>query len=178
MTDIREYGKALFLLTEEAHTTETCLLDLKLARSLITGNDGYAKLLDTPALTKEKRLELIGEAFGTLDGYLVNTLKILAERRAIYLFPKVADAYLDAYDEARGIERVEAVTAVKMTEAQLAALKAKLTSLTKKTVVIKNTVDKSILGGVKLRYSGLQLDGSVRTRLDAFEKSLKEIVIR
>ena len=177
MTDIREYGKALFLLTEEARTTESCLADLRLARDLITGNDGYAKLLDTPALTKEERLGLINDAFSTLDPYLVNLLKILAERRSVYLFSKVCDGYLSAYDEARGIERVEAVTAVPMTDAQLAAMKAKLTALTRKTVVIKNTVDKSILGGVKLRYSGLQLDGSVKTRLDGFEKSLKEIVI-
>ena len=128
-------------------------------------------------MTKEERLGLINDAFSTLDPYLVNLLKILAERRSVYLFSKVCDGYLSAYDEARGIERIEAVTAVPMTDAQLAAMKAKLTALTRKTVVIKNTVDKSILGGVKLRYSGLQLDGSVKTRLDGFEKSLKEIVI-
>ena len=90
----------------------------------------------------------------------------------------MAKAYLSEYDKARGIERVEAVTAVAMTEAQLAALRAKLTALTGKTVVIRNTTDPTILGGMKLRYSGLQLDGSVRSRLDAFERSLKEIVIR
>lgn len=178
MTDIREYGKALFLLTEEAKTSESCLADLKAASALIKENEGYAKLLDTPALTKDERLGLISEAFSTLDPYLVNLIKILAERRLVYLFEKVAEGYTDAYDEARGIERVEAVTAVAMTDGQLSAMKATLTRLTGKTVVIKNTVDKSILGGVKLRYSGLQLDGSVKTRLDGFEKSLKEIVIR
>ena len=178
MTDVSEYGRALFLLTEESGTTEACLADVKVADSLITGCDGYARLLDTPALTKEERLALIDQAFSALDVYLVNLIKLLAEARLVYLFPKVAKAYLSEYDKARGIERVEAVTAVAMTEAQLAALRAKLTALTGKTVVIRNTTDPTILGGMKLRYSGLQLDGSVRSRLDAFERSLKEIVIR
>ena len=44
-------------------------------------------------------------------------------------------------------------------------------------IIVKNTVSPEILGGVKLRYSGIQLDGSVKTRLDKFEASLKNTVI-
>ena len=52
-----------------------------------------------------------------------------------------------------------------------------LSAMTGKKIIIKNTVCPEILGGVKLRYSGTQLDGSVKTRLDSFEKSLKNTVI-
>ena len=64
-----------------------------------------------------------------------------------------------------------------MSVEQLEKMKTKLEKMTGKTIIIKNTVSPEILGGVKLRYSGIQLDGSVRTRLDAFEESLKNIVI-
>ena len=57
------------------------------------------------------------------------------------------------------------------------AIKAKLSAVLNKTIVIKNIVDPSILGGMKLRYSGVQLDGSVKTRLDKFEDALKNTVI-
>ena len=49
--------------------------------------------------------------------------------------------------------------------------------LRSKTIILTNTVDPSILGGVKLRYLGVQLDGSVKTRLDKFEDALKNTVI-
>ena len=64
-----------------------------------------------------------------------------------------------------------------MTESQKDALAKKLAANLGKTIVIKNTVDKTILGGVKLRYAGIQLDGSVQKRLESFEKNLKNIVI-
>jgi F-type H+-transporting ATPase subunit delta len=64
-----------------------------------------------------------------------------------------------------------------MTESQIEALKAKLIAETGKKIIIKNTVDPTILGGVKLRYSGKQIDGSVKTRLDAFSESLKNIIV-
>ena len=76
-----------------------------------------------------------------------------------------------------GIEEVEAVTAVPMSERQLDELKARLAKETGRTIIIKNTVDPAILGGVKLRYSGKQIDGSVRTLLDAFGESLKNIIV-
>ena len=73
--------------------------------------------------------------------------------------------------------RVDAITAVPLTAAQSDKLAAKLSRTLSKTVIVKNTVDPSILGGMKLRYSGVQLDGSVKTRLDKFEDALKSTVI-
>ena len=95
----------------------------------------------------------------------------------IHLFDKVCEAYYSLYDESRGILRVEAITAVPMTKAQSDAIAAKLAATLGKTIVVTNTVDKSILGGVKLRYSGVQLDGSVKTRLDKFDEAIKNTVI-
>lgn len=177
MIDAKEYGKALFLLTEETRTTKTIAEELLGVKKLLCENPRYIKLLDTPALAKEEKLALVDRAFASLDGNLLNFLKILCEKHAVYQLPRVADVYAALYDEARGIERVEAVTAVEMTEKQLSALTNKLAALTGKSIVIRNTIDPTILGGVVLRYAGTQLDGSLRARLESFEKSLKDLVI-
>ena len=87
------------------------------------------------------------------------------------------DAFEKAYEISRGIERVEVISAVPLTVAQNERLKAKLEGITKKQIIINNTHDPSLLGGMKLRYMGVQLDGSVKSKLDAFEKSLGELVI-
>ena len=47
--------------------------------------------------------------------------------------------------------------------------------MTGKKIILTNTVKPEILGGVMLRYSGIQLDGSVKSRLDAFSRSLKNL---
>ena len=177
MTDAKEYGKALFLITEEDGTTERVYAEIKSASSVVKKNPEYEKIIDTPALAKEERVGLIDEAFSQYSENLVNLMKILAERRSFHLFTKVADAYLAFYNEARGIEDVEAVTSIPLSPEQTAALAKKLGTLTGKTIVVHNTVDASILGGMKLRYSGIQLDGSVKTRLDKFEAALKDTVL-
>ena len=64
-----------------------------------------------------------------------------------------------------------------MTGKQVEAMKSKLGSITGKTIILKNTIDPSIIGGVKLRYSGIQLDSSIKTRLERFEHALKSVVL-
>ena len=49
--------------------------------------------------------------------------------------------------------------------------------MTGKQVVLVNQVDPSVLGGIAVRYSGKQLDGTLRRRLDELEAGLKNTVI-
>ena len=177
MTDAKEYGKALFLITEEDGLSDKIISDVKAAECVLKSNPDYVKLLDSPALSKSERVELADKAFSGLDERLSNLLKILTEKRALYLFGEVAKAYYALYDESRGILRVEAVTAIPLSEKQAKSIKDNLTYSLKKKIVLSNTVDPTILGGVKLRYMDVQLDGSVKTRLDKFEDALKHTVI-
>lgn len=177
MTDANEYGKALFLITEEDAMSDTVLTDVKIAESIFKSNPDYVKLLDSPVLKKEERVELVDRAFGSLNVNLMNLIKILTEKREVHLFDKIATAYYGLYDQSRGIVRVEAITAIPLTKEQSDAIARKLASMLGKKIFVTNVIDRSILGGVKLRYSGIQLDGSVKTRLDKFDEAIKNTVI-
>ena len=177
MTGGAEYGRALFLLAKEISLTDKIKEDLTVCLRAFDEHPEYKKMLDTPAISKEEKLALAGEALAPLPECVVNLVQILSERHSVSLLGDVYDAYVALYNEEHGIEEVEAVSAIAMTVAQLDALKQKLEAITGKTVIIKNTVDGSILGGVKLRYEGKQIDASVRTRLDGFAAGLRNIVI-
>ncbi len=177
MIDAKEYGKAIFLLAEEEGTTEAVMSDLTLVCDVMRKNPKYETLLDTPALSVQVRLGLIEEAFASLDENAKNLLKLLTEKHEMHKIKEIVKTACALYDEARGILRVTAVTAVSMTKKQRTALSAKLQEQTGKTIMMENIVDSSILGGVVLRYAGVQLDGSVKTRLDTLQKSLKELVL-
>ena len=174
---MKAYGDALFMLTEELGETEAVLSDLETVEAVVNQNPTYLGMLDSPALSRDERLSLIDRAFSTLNKNLVNTVKILAEKRLSHTLPKVLTYYREAYEASRGIERVEVISAVPLTGAQLTRLKAKLEGITKKQIIISNTHDPSLLGGMKLRYMGVQLDGTVKSKLDRFGRSLSELVI-
>ena len=177
MAILNDYGKALFMLTEERGTTEAVLPELATAEKLFKENPDYVRLLDTPALSKAERLSLVDEAFLSFDDDLKSLIKLLTEKHSVHTFSDVKKSFSSLYNTSRGIEHVEAVTAIPMTDGQIAKMSEKLARETGKKIILRNTVSPEILGGVKLRYSGTQLDASIRTRLEKFEASLKNTVI-
>lgn len=177
MTVKSEYGRALFLLAKETDSVEEIKGDLTAVIKVFDENPDYTKMLDTPAISKAEKLALADEAFSALNENVSNLIKILSEKHTVASMPDVYKTYISLYNEDMGIEEVEAVTAVPLSEAQTEAMRNKLAEITGKTIVIRNTVDESILGGVKLRYEGKQIDASLKMRLDGFAERLKNIVI-
>ena len=174
---IKAYGEALFSLSEELGETEKIREDIDVLGAVISASPEYLKMLDSPALTRDERLALIDGSLSSLNRNLVNTAKLLCERRLAYALPKVTEHFIAVYERSRGIERVEIISAVPLSDKQKARLKDKLEGITKKQIIINNIHDPSLLGGMKLRYMGVQLDGSIKTKLDGFAKSLSELVI-
>ena len=177
MIDTKEYASALFLLAEEKGAMQAILSDLKEAEAALKDAPDYVSLLDSPSLPREEKDALIDGSFASVDRDLCSFLKILCKKHALYLISRITDDYEALCDDAMGIIRAEAVTAVALSEAQSNKLKSRLEEQTGKTVILSNTVDASVLGGVKLRYMGKQWDGSLRSRLDAIGQSLQSTAL-
>ena len=177
MIDTAGYGKALFELAAE--NGSDCLVreELALIRMVLKENRSYVTLLDTPAVPTEEKQALLRQAFGAVDPMLLNFLSLLCEKRSFYLFFACADAYDGFYDEAHNLLRATAITAVPMQAYQMDALSKKLESITDKTVILTNRIDENLIGGITLRYGGVQLDDSIRSRLDKLRRSLSDTIV-
>lgn len=177
MNGASEYAKALFLLSEEENNTDLTVNDAKTVLEVLKKNPDYRNLADTPALPTREKVALIDEAFHDVDRNLLSLMKILCEKREFYSLPRVLGDYLSVVDDSRGILNVTAITAVPMLSRQSEAMKARLETMTGKNVRIENIVDPKVLGGVRLRYAGVQLDSTLESRLNALEKSLKSAIV-
>lgn len=177
MIDTASYGKALFQLAQENGSDVHVLDELGAVQQLLQENPSYALLLDTPAVSQDEKHGLLHEAFGQFDPMLLNFLCLLCDRRAFYQLPACRTAYRACFDEAHDIVRAEAITAVPMQDKQRGALKAKLEALTGKNIVLKNSVDPALIGGITLRYGGVQLSDSIQSRLDRLRRSLDEAIV-
>ena len=177
MIDSKEYAKALFLLAKEEGLLSRFEGELKTLSALFTENPDYATLLDTPAVSEEEKLALIDEALSGFDTYIVSFVKILATKRMTHRLTACIREFEALYDEERGIEHAEAITAVPMTERQKNTLSEKLGRITGKSIVLHNTVDPDVLGGVRVRCKSIEIDGTFRTRLSELEKAIKRQIV-
>ena len=172
------YAQALYDLAKDEGLGKTILSELTVLKGVFADTPQYSKLLSTPDIPKQERCGILDEAFrGKVHPYVLNFLKILTEKGYIRQFPDCCDAYRGFYNEDNGILVVKAQSAVALTDAQKQKLTAKLIATTGKTIDLQCSIDPAVLGGLRLSYDGKQMDGTVKNRMDAIGKLLKNTVL-
>ena len=172
------YAQALYDLAKDEGLGKSILDELTALREIFAQTPRYSKLLSTPDIPKQERCGILDEAFrGKVHPYVLNFLKILTERGYIRQFPHCCDAYRGFYNDDNGILVVKAVSAVTLSDAQKQKLTAKLESATGKKIDLQCSVDAASLGGLRLNYNGMQVDGTVKSRMEAISKLLKNTVL-
>ena len=141
MINAYEYGKALFELAQEQGLEDELYSELSTVSAILGNAPEYRTLLDTPAIPTGEKPRLIDEAFASCHVYVRDFVKILAGKRAVGEIDACLRVYGECLDEARGIVRAVAKTAVPMTAAQIEKLAGKLSVLTGKKAVLINECD-------------------------------------
>ncbi len=173
MTELaKRYGGSLYDLAAEEHLEEPLLSELDTAVAAFAQEPAYLRLLSAPNVPKRERRALLDEAFAGAHPYTVNFLKLLCDEGALRELPACARAYRDLYNKAHGILEVTAASAVALPAAERERLRQTLEQKTGKQVELTVKVEPALLGGVRLDMGGVQLDGTVRRRLDALKAQL------
>ena len=179
MTEVGNvYGESLYELAKEENLTKLIGDQLAVLQQAFRQEPDFIRLLSSPKLTKTERCQILDDSFrGRVHGYLLNFLKILTEKGYMRYFSDCCDAYTEHYDQDTGILRVDAVSAVELTDAQKEKLMQKLSRITGKEIALRNRIDPAVLGGIRLDYDGQRLDDTVSHRLDAIRNVLNKTVL-
>ena len=171
------YGQALYDLALEEGLTHLLWQQLQTLQQCLEAEPEYLTLLSNPQLPKPERCRLLDESMGDAHPYLLNFMKILAEKGHIRQFSDCFRSYRQNYYRDNNILPVTAVTATALSPSQSDKLEGKLAALTGKTIVLSNKVDAQTMGGIRLEYDGKQVDDTVAHRLDSVRQLLKNTVL-
>lgn len=172
------YAQALYALGVEENKSELFLQEMNALQESFETEPEFYRLLTAHNLSKEERCQILDDSFqGKIQPYVLNFLKILTEKGRIRLFADCCRAYQAQFDADNGILRATAVTAAALTKEQTEKLTEKLAGITGKTVILSNRVDEACLGGVRLEYEGICVDGTVENHLHSLRNLLAKTVL-
>jgi F-type H+-transporting ATPase subunit delta len=110
---------------------------------------------------------------GKLTGEAENFVRVLAENGRLDVLAEIRAQYEVLKNEREGVVEAEVYTAFELTRAQVADLVSRLEKKTGRKVKARVSVDKSLIGGVKVVIGDKVIDGSARAQLGALETALK-----
>lgn len=171
------YAEALYSLAVEEGITDEIYEQISSVRHAFIDNPDLSKILDRPCSDEKSRFLLIDRCFGKFNRHLVNCIKIMSKKRVTLSVPDMADGFMKLYREDNGIEIVNVVTAVPLGKEQTEKLKNKIESIIGKKVILSQSINADILGGVIVRTESFQMDSSIKTKLEDIGKQIRSAVI-
>lgn len=170
----QEYGIALFKLAQESGSEKEIFDDFGSVSKVFYEQPQLQRLLSNPRLSADERADVIGNVFsGKINLYLLNMLKILAEKRRCDMVEKCWQVYKNRYCEANNIMQATVYSAAELTCEQRSRLIETLRKKTGSDIILDSRIDNSCIGGIRIEYGGNRFDSSVKQKLSSFKKSLK-----
>ncbi|MEM6459550.1 MAG: ATP synthase F1 subunit delta [Planctomycetota bacterium] len=167
------YAEALFELAAEKQQLDETGDEVAQLRRLIHDNADLRRLLTHPVLDSTQRAGMLQRLFeGRVNDLLYRFLQTLSRKGRLAALPAVAVAFAARLAAHRNELAVEAHVARPLDDATAGRVADGLGAALGKTVTLTQTVDPSLLGGLKLRIGDRLLDATVARQLKNIEQQL------
>ena len=174
----KRYARAFLEIGVQKGNHKTLQSQLRDFADAFSASQDLQNVVYNPGVKVEERRALIrtiGQKYGW-DPMTINLTLLLIDKDRIRLVQDIAselDELVDAHD---GNVRANVASALPLDDAQVASIKAAITKMTGKNVLLKTEVDSNLLGGVVTTVAGTVFDGSVRTQLQSLRDSILQDV--
>jgi len=169
----RPYAGAVFELADKSNSlAEWAPLLASMAR--FAAHPEVRACIDNPNLGAKPLYTLFVSLCGDgLSAEARNFLRVLIANDRLALLPEIHAQFLELKNAREGIVQADIRTAFTLTNAQVSSLVGDLERRFKRRVHPRVTVDKELIGGLRIAVGDEVIDGSVRGRLEEMAVALK-----
>ena len=169
----RRYAEAFFSIAQEANKIDEYQVELEKVITSLDEVEGMKEYLGHLLIPTREKKDLIEKVFGgQLSSMTMNFLLMIIDKRRESYLEVIYGEFVDMADESRDIKKAELFAAREVPKEELDDLAKRLSSSTGKKVLLKQTVDPSLLGGVKIRMGDQIVDGTVTKKLQMLKENL------
>lgn len=165
------YANALFEVAEPKNKVDEYISDLKQVDELIKSNDELYQITVHPQISTSRKKEVFASIFGDkIDKELLSFLLILIEKKRITelqgIILEIEKVRLEYNNQVTAVVK----TVIPLSDSQKTSLIDKLKAKYKKSIILQEIIDNSILGGVYVRVGDDVIDGTIKNKLAEMKK--------
>lgn len=171
------YAQAAFEIAQAQKCDQEIEDELQSLSVALKANPALEKKLLSPSLAIGDKQKIAAGIYKSSPNrtIMLGLLSVMFEKGRFLLIHDIAESYKRISDLAQGEGLAEITTAVALDPAKEKELAARLEKISSSKLVLKKTVDPSLLGGVIVKIRNKVFDGSVRGSLDRMKKELTHL---
>ena len=166
------YAKSLLDLATEQGQLEAAYADMKYLHAVCQGSSELVNVLRSPIIKADQKNSILAEVFKGKVGLLIHSFMILLVKKGRESeLPEMATAFIEQYNEIKGIHQVTLTTAVEVSDTFKKLIENKVKSETPfATVELTTKTDEKLIGGFILEFNNNLLDASIARDLKDIKK--------
>lgn len=174
----KKYSKALFSLAEEKDEFIKFQDDLNLIKEAFTEHKEFRNVLFHPRIKLDEKKRIFDRVFEEeISQEIYNFIQLLIDKRRIFYIKAIINKFNELVNDREKIIKIEVVSAIELEEDMKNRLKDKLEKGMDYDVILNNTVDPDILGGLVLKIGDKIIDGSIQHELNTLSEKIEKIPV-
>jgi len=167
----RRYALALYQIAEEKGKVENCIEDLKQVVVLIKEDKDLQKLIEHPQVSTSSKQKLFEDLFrNKINNDVLSFLILLIDKGRILGLEGMLKQMEGIFLERNNTCIAEVKTVTPLIEEERNGLIEKLQRKYNKKIILKEEIDKDLLGGVYVKIDNEVIDGTVKSKIEEMKK--------
>ena len=166
------YARSLFEVAKENDELDEVQEQLGEFTDALDSNRELQVFFFSPYFSSEEKKDGVEKVVDGGNEYLINFLKLIAERHRMPALFRMRRAFDDLWREENKLLEVRISSAVELDEDTIKSIGSRIEEQTGQRIDLDANVDPDLIGGLVLRVGNMVLDSSVRGRLDRLRKEV------
>ena len=166
------YAEALYSLKKETNSLESSQKEVKELIKVLKENPDFLVILSSSYKEFEEKEKIIDKVFVGVDEEIKTLIKIVVKNHRGQYLVEIFENYNSLVNEYRGVLEGLVYSTEPLSESQLAKLNSAIGKIETRPVELKNIIDPSLIGGVKVVINDHIYDGSIKRHINDMKIAL------
>jgi len=168
----RRYATAVFQLAQEAGNISNVQHELRTFVDSLAAHEDVRKFFRSPVVDRKEKETIVSQALSKLDPITLHTILLLIRKRRENMVEEIVQQFDILERTARGAQALQVTSARELAKPELDAIVARLAAAFHTKFDVTQSVDPSLIGGVRITMGDKRADGTIAGRLDDIARLL------
>lgn len=174
---IRRYSESLFGLAVHRRELEPVQENFLLLRELVVRHREISHLVSNSTISLTEKEDFIEKIVPSgIPALLLNFLKVLIKKKRFNELGAIQEEFHRLYEKSQGIKEVEAISVLPLSSVAENRLREALTRKLNSKVRLLTKTDPALIGGLILRFDGMEINSSYKSKLEEIRQKLLSTV--
>ena len=166
------YGLALYSLAMDKNKILDWQKEVKELTSVLKENTDFIMVLGSSFISLKERLEMVDKSFVGVDEEIIALIKVVMENNRMHMILDIFESFNSYCNEYRGVCEGLVYSTLKLDQKVINQIEKKISKIEHHKVELKNVIDPTLIGGVRVVIHDRIYDGSIKHHLEMMKKDL------